>query len=94
MPLAESAILQPRSPERYSACSTGCSGGCTRAGPARRYPLDPDWLRADSDVAGGAPRPSQDDAFVRFRPIAEPDGEGAIGARCTVAGSSPSTTSS
>ena len=83
LPLAESAILH-RDPERFGLLYRLLWR--LQLEPALRGDtLDPDWLRADAlsqDVRRDLHKMK---AFVRFRPIAEPDGEGAIGAPLHIA---------
>ena len=75
LPLAESAILH-RDSERFALLYRLLWR--LQVEPALRAdPLDPDWLRAD-EMAQAVRRDIHDmKAFVRFRPIAEPDGNGA-----------------
>ena len=83
VPLAESAILH-RDAERFALLYRLLWRLQIEPG-LRADPLDPDWLRADAMSQAVRRDLHKMKAFVRFRPIAEPDGEGAIGAPLHVA---------
>jgi DNA polymerase len=83
VPLAESAILH-RDPERFALLYRLLWRLQVEPG-LRADPLDPEWLRADAMSQAVRRDLHKMKADVRFRPIAEPDGEGAIGAPLHVA---------
>ena len=83
LPLAESAILHG-DPERFGLLYRLLWRLQVEPG-LRADPLDPDWLRADQMAQAVRRDMHRMKTFVRFRTIAEPDGEGAIGAPLHVA---------
>jgi uracil-DNA glycosylase len=83
LPLAESAALHS-DPNRFALLYRLLWRLQVEPG-LRADPLDPDWLRADELAQAVRRDMHKMKAFVRFRTIAEPDGEGAIGAPLHVA---------
>jgi DNA polymerase len=76
LPLAESAILH-REPDRFALLYRLLWRLQVEAS-LRSDPLDADWLRADEMAQAVRADLHRMKASVRFRSIAEPDGEGAI----------------
>jgi DNA polymerase len=83
LPLAESAVLH-REPERFALLYRLLWRLQVEPG-LRANPLDPDWQRADAMSQEVRRDLHAMQSSVRLRPIAEPDGEGAIGAPLHVA---------
>ncbi|HZW76126.1 MAG TPA: TIGR03915 family putative DNA repair protein, partial [Caldimonas sp.] len=83
LPLAESAVLH-RDPERFALLYRLLWRLQLEPG-LRGNPLDPDWQRADAMSQEVRRDLHAMQSSVRLRPIAEPDGDGAIGAPLHVA---------
>jgi DNA polymerase len=83
LPLAESAILHSDA-DRFGLLYRLLWRLQVEPG-LRGDPLDADWLRADAMSQAVRRDLHKMKAFVRFRPIAEPDGDGAIGAPLHIA---------